>query len=74
MSRQRMIDYHLTRLKDRRSSIRLEAIHELLLLEAFEAMDALEAVFRTDTDAEVRDAARKAGRDLFLLQRKQQGR
>lgn len=72
MSRQRMIDYHMARLRDRRAEIRLEAIHELVLLEAVEALEALETVFKMDEDAAVREAAREAGRKLFLLHKKQQ--
>lgn len=66
VSKQRVTQYHIARLKDKRSAVRLDAIHELLLLEAFDALDALKDVFETDSEEEVRKAAQQAGRLIFL--------
>lgn len=63
--RQRMVDYHLSRLKDKRPEVRIKAIEELVLLDAVEAMDALKEVFEQDADVDVRKAAQRAGRELF---------
>ena len=68
MSMKRMVDYHISRLKDKRADIRLDAIQELLLLDATEALNALEEVYHHDADEEVRRAAKNAGKKLFTLQ------
>lgn len=65
----RIVEYHMGRLKDKSPEARVSAIQELVLLEAFEAMPALEELFRTDPDEDVRKAAQRAGRELFLKQR-----
>lgn len=68
MSVKRMVEYHLSRLKDKRPNIRLEAIQELVLLDAIETLEMLEDVYRNDADEEVRRAAKDAGKKLFALQ------
>lgn len=67
VSRARLVDYHLERLKDAQPTVRLDAIKELLLLEAVEAMDVLQRVYREDDSEEVRRAAQSAGRELFKI-------
>jgi HEAT repeat protein len=62
----RIIEYHISRLKDKSPEIRTKAIQELVLLEDISAMDALQDVFKNDTDEDVRKAAQQAGRELFL--------
>lgn len=69
---QRMINYHIARLRDKRPHIRLDAINELVLLNAFDAMDVLREVYENDSDVDVRKAAQAAGRTLFLKQTQQQ--
>lgn len=64
---ERMVAYHLARLNDKNPEVRIKSIEELALLKATQALDALEAVFRTDPDQEVRKAAQKAGRVLWML-------
>ena len=64
---ERLIAYHLARLKDKSPEVRIKSIEELALLEATQALSALEEVFRTDPDEEVRKAAQKAGRALWML-------
>lgn len=63
---ERLTAYHLARLKDKNPQVRLRSIQELALLEATDAIDALEAIYRNDPDADVRKAAQEAGRALFL--------
>ena len=62
---ERLTAYHLARLKDKNPQVRQRSIQELALLEATDAIDALEAMYRTDPDPDVRKAAQDAGRVLF---------
>lgn len=68
MTVKRVIDYHIARLKDKNSAVRLTAIKELELLGATEALEALQDVFQNDEDLDVRRAAQSAGRAIFLKQ------
>lgn len=71
---QRLIGYHMGRLKDKNPAVRIKSIEELALLEAVDALETLEHVFRTDPDPEVRQAAQEAGRALFgIKQRSRDG-
>lgn len=63
---ERMIAFHVERLKDKNPAVRLKSIEELTLLEAVSALEALETVFRTDPDETVRQAAKKAGRIIYF--------
>lgn len=67
---QRLIAYHLGRLRDKNPLVRIRSIRELALLEAVDALDTLEHVFRTDPDPEVRQAAQEAGRALYQLKQR----
>ncbi len=69
----KLVAYHLGRLQDRSAAVRLKAITELALIGDPEALDGLQAIFKTDPDAEVRKAAQDAGRKLFLSKQKGQG-
>lgn len=71
--RERIIEYHINRLKDKNADVRLKAIQELRLLKAIEALDALREVYETDINADVKRAAQLAGRALYNLQREQAG-
>jgi len=62
----RLVEYHISRLKDKSPEARIKAIQELVLLEDISALDALQEVFRNDPDEEVRKAAQQAGRELFV--------
>ncbi|NDJ77566.1 MAG: HEAT repeat domain-containing protein [Chloroflexi bacterium] len=63
---ERMISYHLSRLSDKNPQIRIKSIEELALLEATNAYKLLEEMFHTDPDPDVRKAAQKAGRALYM--------
>ncbi|MDX2075460.1 MAG: HEAT repeat domain-containing protein [bacterium] len=65
---QKLLEYHIGRLKDKRAEIRLQSIQELVLLNDAGALEALRNLFATDTDAEVRKAAQEAGRTIFKSQ------
>lgn len=67
MLTERLIEYHLERLKDKNRDTRLDAIRELILLEAEAALKALEDLYQTDEDEEVRKAAQKGGREIFKI-------
>lgn len=63
---QRLIAYHLARLSDKNPDVRIRSIRELALLEATEAYKPLEALYRSEPDPAVRQAAQEAGRALYL--------
>ncbi len=67
-----IVEYHISRLKDKSSQARMNAIRELVLLEDADALDALKDVFKNDIDEDVRKAAQQAGRELFLKIRAKQ--
>jgi hypothetical protein len=64
-----LVEYHLGRLKDKRAEVRIEAIHELLQLDAVEALETLQELYKSDPDAEVKKVAQTVGRALFLKSR-----
>lgn len=68
----RLIAYHIARLSDKMPDVRLKSIRELVLLEAVEAFDDLEELFRSDPDVDVRKAAQQAGRALFEVKLKRE--
>ncbi len=69
-----IVEYHISRLKDKSPQARLNAIRELVLLEDADALDALKDVFKNDIDENVRKVAQQAGRELFLkIRAKQEG-
>ncbi len=67
MIRERLIEYHLLRIKEGSKAARLDSIEQLVLLEAVEALEVLRSVVENDEEVEVRRAALEAGRRLFLL-------
>jgi hypothetical protein len=69
MMKQRIIDYHIARLRDKRPDVRLKAIDQLMKLEALEALEALRDVYQSDADEGVRFAAQMAGREIFRISR-----
>ena len=64
---ERMIAFHIARLKDKNPQVRIKSIQELELLEATDAFGLLEELFRNDPDPDVRVAAQQAGKTLFRV-------
>jgi HEAT repeat protein len=58
-------------LKNKNPEVRLKAINELRLLADPAALEALEQVYNTDEEVEVRKAAQAAGREIFLKSKQQ---
>lgn len=65
---QKLLEYHISRLKDKRVEVRLQSIQELVLLNDAGALEALRDVFSNDNDVDVRKAAQEAGRTIFKNQ------
>jgi HEAT repeat protein len=68
----RLVAYHISRLQDKNPEVRLKAINELSLLADQEALDALQEVFKNDSETAVRKAAQQAGRAVFLKLKEQE--
>ncbi len=66
----RVIDYHIGRLRDKNPDVRLKSINELKLIGDPAALEPLEQLYRNDPDPEVRKAAQAAGLEIFLKTRK----
>ena len=66
MTTKRVVQYHISRLKDKRVDIRMEAIRELELLADLDALEPLKVVYTSDEDPQVCKAAQEAGRTIFL--------
>jgi HEAT repeat protein len=62
----KLVEYHISRLKDKNPSVRLEAIQELELLSDIDSLEALQEIFKDDPNEEVRRAAQQAGRAIFI--------
>jgi len=61
----KLVAYHISRLKDKSADVRLKSIQELMQLADTEALPALEQLFKSDTDKEVRRAAQEAGLSIY---------
>lgn len=68
MTQKRLVDYHIARLQEKSAEVRKKSIHELALLGDPSALDALQTIYKTDPDPEVRKAAQEAGRTIFKAQ------
>lgn len=66
----KLMAYHVGRLSDRSADVRLRSIQELRLLCDIEALPALENVYKSDTDAEVRTLALEVGREIYWKNQK----
>ena len=62
----KIVEYHIKRLKDKNPDARLKAIRELELLCDPDSLDALQEVYKNDSNVNVRKAAQEAGRKIFL--------
>mgnify|MGYP006283950715 CR=1 FL=1 len=67
--RERIIEYHINRLKDKNPDARLKAIEELRLLEAIEALDALRDIYENDPNDDIRQSAKQAGKEIYQKKR-----
>lgn len=65
MADQRLVDYNISRLSDKNIEVRLRSIEELRLLGDKAALAPLEALFKSDPEAEVRSAAQRAGLEIY---------
>jgi len=74
-SQEKVVQYYIARLKDKRPDVRREAISglEALGAEAESALDALREVYEKDAEVEIRQAAQKAGLTIFMAFKKQKG-
>jgi HEAT repeat protein len=73
-AQKKLVEYHIGRLRDKNPDVRLKAIGELALLADADALEALESVFKNDTNSDVRKAAQEAGRAVFLKLKDQEQR
>ena len=73
-AKKRLVEYHCARLKDKSPDVRLKSIRELELLCDTDALDALQQLFQSDDNYEVRRAAQIAGRSIFLKNNSEQQR
>lgn len=68
-TQKKIVQYHISRLRDRQREVRLASIRELEEMGDSDALEPLQNVFLSDTDIEVRRAAQAAGRNIFLKSR-----
>lgn len=61
----KILAYHIARLKDKNKDVRIKSIQELIALSDREALPALEALYKSETDPEVRKIAQEAGLKIF---------
>lgn len=67
----KVIEYHLSRLKDKNPEVRLKAVKELEIIADPDTLEALQELFNSDDDSAVRKAAQEAGRAIFLKRKEQ---
>lgn len=61
----RLVDYHINRLKDKNPDVRLKSVKELELIGQDETLDILRELYENDPDPTVRKAAQNAGREIY---------
>ena len=73
-SHEKIIEYLISRLKDKRPDVRLNAINDLKALgaAASPALEALEACHDEAEEDDVRAAAQQAGYDIFMAAKNSQ--
>lgn len=69
MTVKRVVEYHISRLKDKNPDVRIKAIKELELLADPAALEPLRDLYDNDDNIDVRKAAQAAGRTIFLKTR-----
>lgn len=67
-SQDKVIKFHISRLKDKSSDVLLKTIEQLVTFgaDAEDALPLLEELFKNNEDVEVRKAAQDAGRSIYL--------
>lgn len=60
-----LVEYHIARLRDKNPRVRAESAVELGLLGDPIALEALEALYRVETEPEVKKAIQEAGRQIY---------
>jgi HEAT repeat protein len=63
---EKIIAYHMARLKDKNPQVRLQSIKELSELGDEDTLSILEDLYKSDPDGDVRKAAQEAGRAIFI--------
>ncbi len=71
-SNEKVLAFHLSRLKDKRADVRLKSIAELQAMgaDAEDALAALEECFKEADEPDVKKAAQEAGYAIFLAVKK----
>lgn len=74
-SLEKIIDYHVGRLRDKRPDVRLNAIAELEAMgaDAITALPALETCHKESEEPEVKEAAQKAGYTIYTASKQAGG-
>lgn len=60
-----LVQYHIGRLRDKNPKVRAESAYQLGLLGDLAALDALEAMYRVESDPDVKVVIQDAGRRLY---------
>lgn len=63
---QRVVEYHLARLKDKRSSVRLDAVQQLLLLKADVPTETFLEAYGSEEDTDVLKAIRQHLTEVYI--------
>lgn len=71
-SLEKVLAFHISRLKDKRPDVRLKSITELQAMgaDAQPALAALEECFKESEEEDVKKAAQQAGFDIFMAVKK----
>jgi HEAT repeat protein len=66
MADRRLVDYNIGRLRDKNPAVRVKSIGELRLLNDPDGWEAIEQLYHSESDLEVRQAAQAALVDYYL--------
>jgi HEAT repeat protein len=69
--RQHLTEFYIPRLKATNDDVRRDAIQRLVSIDAVDALEALQEVYKSDSDEEIRKDAQKAGRTLWDVKKRQ---
>jgi hypothetical protein len=71
--RQHLTEYYVARLKATNNDVRRDAIQRLVSIDAVDALEALQEVYKSDIDEDIRKDAQKAGRTLWEVKKRLTG-